>query len=70
MTELVEQQTAYGMQIQALKAAGARRTEEVRRLEADKLANEQAKGAKKRTQGTQTLLDGDSEAILQQQEFS
>ena len=70
VTELVEQQTAYGMQIQALKAAGARRLEEIRRLEAEKLANEQAKGAKKRAEGTQTLLDGESEAILQQQEFS
>lgn len=70
VTELVEQQTAYGMQIQALKAAAARRIEEIRRLEAEKLAHEQAKGAKKRTEGTQTLLDGESEAVLQQQEFS
>ena len=52
MTELVEQQTTYGMQIQALKAAGVRRAEELRRLEAEKLANEQTKGAKKRTEGT------------------
>ena len=70
VTELVEQQTEYGTQIQALKAAGARRVEEVRRLEAEKFAHEQALGANGRPQGTQTVLDGESETILQQQEFS
>jgi hypothetical protein len=70
VTELVEQQTEYGIQIQELKAAGLRKAEEVRKLEAAKYAMELAKGKKGVSQGAQTIVDGDSETILQQAEFS
>jgi hypothetical protein len=68
--ELLEKQESYGQQLAALKKEGAAKVEEVRHLEAEKAKRQQAEGQGTVSVGTQTLLDGEAEAILRREEFS